>query len=265
MDGHPLTIVPNSCWAHGALSALADRIKIAQRDTTASPGDQAIVPDDIHLSIQFVLNCGGTVAGSCRGGSHTGVYEFIHQMGFIPYETCQPYIACSSDFTDYGFCAAADTTCTPQTICRTCVMHLFAANTCAPISVFPNATIVEYGVIPTGEEDEDNKSATPVSYIQAEIYTRGPVAATVNGRALHDYHGGIYRDASVSRETTHIVSIIGWGRTEDSNEIYWIVRNSWGMYILVDMLHYNGRSLVLAHIFHGFFVTLLSYFRPILG
>ena len=36
-----------SCWAHGALSALSDRIKI----TNSSK-------DEINLSIQYVLNCG---------------------------------------------------------------------------------------------------------------------------------------------------------------------------------------------------------------
>ena len=53
-----------SCWAHGALSALADRIKIAR-------GPSASV--DINLSIQYILEC----AGSCYGGSATGTYEFI--------------------------------------------------------------------------------------------------------------------------------------------------------------------------------------------
>jgi cathepsin X len=42
-----------SCWAHGALSALADRIKIARK----AQGDE------INLSIQFILNCGGSMAG----------------------------------------------------------------------------------------------------------------------------------------------------------------------------------------------------------
>ena len=41
-----------SCWAHGALSALSDRIKI----TNSSK-------DEINLSIQYVLNCGTHVAG----------------------------------------------------------------------------------------------------------------------------------------------------------------------------------------------------------
>jgi cathepsin X len=47
-----------SCWAHGALSSLGDRIKIA-RDAQG---------DDINLSIQFILNCGTETAGSCHGG-----------------------------------------------------------------------------------------------------------------------------------------------------------------------------------------------------
>ena len=46
-----------SCWAHGSVSALADRIKIAR-------GGKGI---DINPSVQHLLNCGGV--GSCHGGS----------------------------------------------------------------------------------------------------------------------------------------------------------------------------------------------------
>ncbi len=46
-----------SCWAHGALSALADRIKIARKAQAA----------EINLSIQYILNCGD--AGSLRQDS----------------------------------------------------------------------------------------------------------------------------------------------------------------------------------------------------
>jgi cathepsin X len=66
-----------SCWAHGALSALSDRIKIAREG----------FGDEINLSIQYILNCAGDVAGSCHGGSHTGVYEFAQKSGFIPYDS----------------------------------------------------------------------------------------------------------------------------------------------------------------------------------
>ena len=55
-----------SCWAHGAVSALGDRIKIARKAQGA----------DINLSVQHLLNCGD--AGTCYGGSHLKAYEWIH-------------------------------------------------------------------------------------------------------------------------------------------------------------------------------------------
>lgn len=60
-----------SCWAHGSISSLGDRIKIARKATG----------DDINLSIQFILNCGTETAGSCHGGYHTSTYEFIQNTG----------------------------------------------------------------------------------------------------------------------------------------------------------------------------------------
>lgn len=98
-----------SCWAHGALSSLGDRIKIARK----AQGD------DINLSIQFVLNCGTGMAGSCHGGYHTQTYEFIKQTGYVPYDTCMPYVACSQESTD-GLCPYIDTTCSAKTTCKTC-------------------------------------------------------------------------------------------------------------------------------------------------
>ena len=66
-----------SCWAHATISALQDRIKIARKGEG----------HDINLSIQYLLNCGEGIAGSCHGGWHTGVYQLIQEKGFIPYET----------------------------------------------------------------------------------------------------------------------------------------------------------------------------------
>merc|ERR1719316_82010 len=54
-----------SCWAHGSVSALGDRIKIA-RDGKGI---------DINLSVQHILNCNG--GGSCHGGSVNGPYAWL--------------------------------------------------------------------------------------------------------------------------------------------------------------------------------------------
>ena len=57
-----------SCWAHGSVSALADRVKIARKG-------QGI---DFNPSVQHILNCHG--GGSCHGGSVDGPYQWLHKL-----------------------------------------------------------------------------------------------------------------------------------------------------------------------------------------
>jgi cathepsin X len=219
-----------SCWAHGALSSLADRIKIAR----LAQGD------DINLSIQFILNCGSDQAGSCHGGYHTSTYEFIKKVGFVPYDTCMSYIACSKEATE-GICPHVDTTCeispseqgdsfviaqsSMSNVCRTCDTFAGMGGACTEIDIFPNATVAEYGMI---DYDDD-----VVNKIMTEIFVRGPVAATVNAEPLVAYQGGVFTDDSYSQRTNHIVSIVGWETDPDTGVMAWIVRNSWGTVSLV--------------------------------
>merc|ERR1712178_270138 len=101
-----------SCWAHGAVSALGDRIKIARKGKGI----------DINLSVQHILNCGEV--GSCHGGSVDGPYQWIHQISTktgsgISYDTSNPYMACSSESVQ-GICKGQDWSCTPENVARTC-------------------------------------------------------------------------------------------------------------------------------------------------
>jgi cathepsin X len=232
-----------SCWAHGALSSLADRIKIARLGHG----------DDINLSIQFILNCGNANAGSCHGGYHTSTYEFIQAVGFVPYDTCQPYMACSRESTE-GFCPHMDTTCdilptssitsssfiiapsSKANVCRTCDTFGGMGGGCSEIDVFPNATVAEYGMI---EPSDDNV----VAKIMTEIFVRGPVAATINAEPIVPYKGGVFADESYSQETNHIVSIVGWETDPDTGIQAWIIRNSWGQVRRVCMLVREPREL----------------------
>ena len=147
-----------SCWAHSSLSSLADRIKIARLTNNDS---SLSYKSDINLSIQFLLNCG---PGSCKGGSALRAYKFVKEFGYIPYDTCQNYIACSSDSKE-GFCPYVDTTCTPMNICRTCSRDENGIGQCTQITKFPNATIAEYGSYSIGDLDA----------VMAEIFVRGPI------------------------------------------------------------------------------------------
>lgn len=198
-----------SCWAHGSASALADRIKIKRKQMNNSDGGE------INLSIQFILNCGSEIAGSCYGGTATGTYQFIHQYGLIPYDTCQPYIACSSD-SDEGFCNNVDTTCSKENICRTCDTFSSKGGKCTALEYFPNASISEYGVV------------RGANNMKLEIYNRGPIACGINANAIIDYDGSYLDLPRKLKLIDHIVSVVGWVEVDSIQ--YWVIRNSWGEY-----------------------------------
>ena len=191
-----------SCWAHGALSALGDRIKIADPS----------VPSEINLSVQYILNCGSS-AGSCYGGDAGAVYAFLQEGGHVPYDTCMPYSACSSD-SSQGFCSNADWTCNALNTCRTCNTFSEDGGKCVGLTHYPNATVAQYGPV-SGELS-----------IMAEVYARGPIACGIYAQPLVDYKGGVA--SGPAEPIDHIISIVGWG--EENNQKYWIVRNSWGQY-----------------------------------
>jgi len=189
-----------SCWAHGSLSALADRIKIARKAKGI----------DIQLSVQHLLNCGN--AGSCHGGSLDGPYQWLHsQPDGISYATSNPYMACSKESRE-GHCEASDWTCTPLNVARTCGTF---GQECVGLSHYPNATIAEYGHI------------SGASAMQKEIYARGPISCTIDAAPIEKYTGGVATHRSFM--TDHVVSVVGWGTDADEG-LYWVVRNSWGEY-----------------------------------
>jgi|EP00945_MAST-04E_sp_MAST-4E-sp1_P002946 cathepsin X len=195
-----------SCWAHGSVSALGDRIKIAR-------GADGI---DINLSVQHILNCGGV--GSCHGGSVIGPYYWMHsqsQAGTgISYETSNPYLACSSESKE-GICPHLDTTCTAENIAKTCSTFSDMGGKCVGLNSFPNATVAEYGSI-NGQDA-----------MQKEIFARGPIACGIDAAPILKYTSGIATMAG--SQVDHVISVVGWGNDEKEGQ-YWIVRNSWGEY-----------------------------------
>merc|ERR1711988_1752206 len=129
-----------SCWAHGSVSALGDRIKIARKGKGI----------DINLSVQHILNCGGV--GSCHGGSVLGPYQWISQLSEkgtgIAYETENPYLACSSESSE-GICKgnSKEFKCTAKNIARTCSTFTDMGGKCVGLTSYPNATISDYGPV----------------------------------------------------------------------------------------------------------------------
>jgi cathepsin X len=196
-----------SCWAHGTMSALADRIKIARKGLGI----------DINPSIQHLLNCGN--AGSCYGGSIDGPYQWLVDLSKttksgISYETSQPYLACSSDSKE-GFCPHIDTTCKPINVARTCGSFSAEGGPCSGLAQYPNVTASDYGSI-------SGKAA-----MMKEIFNRGPIACGIDAMPLLNYEKGIIK--TKGNGIDHVISVVGWG-TDPQSGFYWIVRNSWGEY-----------------------------------
>merc|ERR1719161_25858 len=194
-----------SCWAHGALSSLADRIKIARKA-------QGV---EIQLSVQHMLNCG--TAGSCHGGLPGSAYQWIknitdHTGSGIAYTSAQPYLACSHDSTN-GFCPKLDFSCNLLNTARTCPGF---TGDCVGLNHYPNATIAEYGSI-------SGKDA-----MMKEIYNRGPIACDIDAGPIVNYTGGIV--SAKSGDTDHTISVVGWEKDAKTKQTVWIVRNSWGEY-----------------------------------
>jgi len=195
-----------SCWAHGSVSALGDRIKIARKAKGV----------DINLSVQHLLNCGNV--GSCHGGSTAGPYHWLHQLSKstgsgISYETSNPYMACSSESKE-GFCGHADWSCNAEGVAKTCSTFSDSGGHCTGLEYYPNATISEYGTVSGADA------------MAREIYARGPISCGIDANPTLKYTGGIMSDPG--EYVDHVVSVVGWGSEGDKQ--YWIVRNSWGEY-----------------------------------
>merc|ERR1712130_896730 len=136
-----------SCWAHAALSSIADRIRISHGGK-----GREVIP-----SVQVMINCGD--AGSCNGGDSGEANAWV-QRHSIPDVTCQQY-------------QAKNGACTAQSTCETC-----SHSGCSAISKYPKITVTEHGVV-NGDSDimTEIYARGPVScYIDAnplENYTGG--------------------------------------------------------------------------------------------
>ena len=190
-----------SCWLHGSVSSLNDRLKIARKGQFP----------EVTLARQVVLNCGSASAGSCHGGTDYGMYVFASQYG-LPDETCQLYSAEEHGCSAFRNCMNCDppTAESPKGVC------------------FPVQSYNRYFV----REFARMKKAS-IHELKTEIFRRGPISCGIDSTLLGH---GLYRPGEIVRAKNldwnidHVISVAGWGVDEHTGEEYWIVRNSWGTF-----------------------------------
>jgi cathepsin X len=180
-----------SCWAHASTSTMTDRYTIEHGAATKFPGPTL-------LSVQNVIDCGDS--GSCFGGWDGLVYVYAEEKG-IPSETCNAYQAVNQECNRLHECY----TCWPGSL-----------KGCEPVKTYERMYATEHGRV-SGRK-----------MIKAEVFARGPVSCEIDAtEGLDAYVGGIYSEYKPGAQSNHVVSIVGWGVSDDDQE-YWVVRNSWG-------------------------------------
>lgn len=142
----------------------------------------------VSLSAQDILSCDANNNG-CESGTIDSVWNYVKENGLVD-NTCFPYAAQNMTVPDCG---------------EKCEGKSYkVVNYCAT----------------TGEQG-----------IMREIQRNGPVVAVMS--VYTDFLGygvGIYKPhlAAVRVSGAHAVEIVGWGTDSDTQEKYWIVKNSWG-------------------------------------
>eukprot|EP00775_Hariotina_reticulata_P002117 gene2117-2436_t len=207
-----------SCWVHGTLSMVQDRLKIKK----LRAGD---ITPDVMLGRQTLLNCAAFhgYGEGCNGGEPLDVFKYMAEEG-LPDESCFNYGA--TDHTQFKSKAkkSKDKTCPKKARCQNCMPDPKGGpDRCWAVEKPIEYKLTAYGKIDAGEEA-----------MQQEILARGPITCGIacpDSFVYHYHssrHNGVYIDKSGDKELDHDVEVVGWG--EEDGLKYWLVRNSWGTY-----------------------------------
>ncbi|XP_072453043.1 cathepsin L2-like isoform X2 [Notamacropus eugenii] len=144
----------------------------------------------VSLSEQNLMDCyWNEINQGCLGGLMDEAFEYVKENGGIDTEESYPY-------------------CGVDSACR------FKPETAI-------ANVTGYVNIPSGKE----------SALLEAVVTVGPISVAVDAghESFQFYESGIYYEPLCnSQQPNHAMLVVGYDTDDDTEEKYWIVKNSWG-------------------------------------
>lgn len=205
-----------SCWAFSSCGVFGDRIKIASGGTDLASDDYIS-----QYSLAACMKCGirginKPCNSVCSGHYMDEVIDYLKTNGSYSQKTTGN----PGEYICYGPVGGP-------------LPKIYKASSCY------RANPHTYGQLDNPQKLSENEHA-----IMYEIFTHGPVTATVKifdpvgkgqlAKNFYLYKGGIYGtnwgSDPLESDGYHAVAIIGWGEefVNGAKVKYWIVRNSWG-------------------------------------
>uniref|UniRef100_A0A646QG84 CathepsinB n=1 Tax=Hemiscolopendra marginata TaxID=943146 RepID=A0A646QG84_9MYRI len=193
-----------SCWAHGAVEAMSDRVCIH------SSGNQ-----NVHISVQDLLTCCFACGEGCDGGFPGSAWDFWVSKGLVSggnfqsHQGCQPYTIPECEHHTTG----------PRPACQGDLPTPKCQHVCEQ----------GYNISYPKDKHFGAKSysiGNKPQQIQTEIMKNGPVEAAFTVYAdFVTYKTGVYQHVTGAALGGHAVKMIGWG--EENGTPYWLIANSW--------------------------------------
>lgn len=193
-----------SCWAHGAVEAMSDRICIASNGNS-----------NVHLSVEDLLSCCSACGYGCNGGFPQSAWDYYFGQGIVSggnygsKEGCEPYSIPACEHHVNG----TRPPCSGEGKTPKCTKKCQDGYS-VPYEKDKNFAKSSYAV----ESSQDQ--------IMNELMTNGPVEAAFTVYAdFVSYKSGVYHHVSGAALGGHAVKLLGWGKEGDTP--YWLLANSW--------------------------------------